>query len=167
MGAVGVIAAIAQVYYHFRHPVSLTYHITIMALLALWALVSIACQWCLRRRRHVDAIRLIWLAADAILLTAVLIVDEAYYSSLALTYGIFIVGSGLWFRAKIVWVATFLACLGYVVLVLVGVYRQGFGVSPQHDVMVLAGLAIMGWLVAAQVERVRVLSRYYENRPMP
>lgn len=167
LGAVGVIAAIAQIYYHFAHPVPLAFHAAIMAILGFWALASVACQWWMRRGGRLDRVRLIWLTADVIFLTAVLIVDEAFYSSLAITYGVLIVGSGLWFRARIVWFATVLSCLGYLLLVLAGVYRRGIGASPQHDVMVLAGLAILGWMVAAQVERVRVLSRYYEQRPLP
>jgi hypothetical protein len=112
-------------------------------------------------------VRALWIAADAILLTAVLIVDEAFYSSLTLTYGWFIAGSGLWYRVRLVWFATACACVGYLVLVLWGMSTQGLGASPQHHLIVLAGLGILGWMVATQVERVRALSRYYERRPMP
>jgi serine/threonine-protein kinase len=167
LGTLGASAGIAQAYYSFAHQVPLLYHLAIQSILVLWALVSIACQWFLRRDRHVDRIRKIWLTLDAVMLTAVLIVDGAHYSALALLYGVFIAGSGLWFRTSIVWYTTILACLGYTILVFAGIPTQGLSDSPQHHVIVLAGLAIMGWMVAAQVERVRVLSRYYEKRPMP
>jgi eukaryotic-like serine/threonine-protein kinase len=167
LGALGVSAAIAQGYYQFAHPVSFFMHAQIMAILGAWAAASLVCQWYLRRGRYVEPVRLIWIATDAVMLTAVLIVDGAFYSALALTYGVFIAGSGLWFRVHVVWFTTALACLGYLVLVLGGTLYEGLGASPQHHLIVLAGLAILGWMVATQVERVRALSRYYEHRPMP
>jgi serine/threonine protein kinase len=167
LAALGVSAGIAQVYYQLEHPVSLLNHLLIMAILGIWALASCVCQAFLRRGRYVEPVRLIWIAADAFLLTGVLIADQAFYSALALTYGVFIAGSGLWFRVYVVWFTTALACVGYLVLVLCGMPSQRLGASPQHHLIVLVGLAILGWMVATQIERVRALSRFYERRPMP
>jgi serine/threonine-protein kinase len=159
--------AVAQVYYHFAHPVSLLLHSAIMSTLGLWALASIICQALIRRGWHAEAVRAFWLTADACMLTTALILDGAFNSPLVLIYGAFIVASGLWFREKLVWITTILAATGYLILVAVGFYLKALGESPQHPLIVLIGLVALGVMVAAQVRRVRALSRYYEHRPVP
>jgi len=162
--ALGASAAIAAIYYQLNHQVPLWYHLTIMGLLALWALASFCCQWLLRAGRHARTVGLAWLMSDGVMLTAVLIVDQAFYSPLAIGYGILIVGSGFWYRASVVWFTTALACFGYASLTLAGIVATGQGVSPHHHLIIFAGLGVTGWMVATQVERVRVLSRFYERK---
>jgi hypothetical protein len=36
---------------------------------------------------------------------------------------------------------------------------------PHHTLVFMVGLGVVGLVVAHQVQRVRALSRYYENRP--
>jgi serine/threonine-protein kinase len=158
---------IAQVYYQFRHPVDLMLHTEIMVTLGLWALASVVCQALIRRGWRPDAVRAAWLAADALMLTTALILDEAFTSPLVLIYGAFVVASGLWFRVNLVWITTALAIAGYATLLAVGASRNALGASPQHPLIVLIGLVVIGVMVASQVRRVRALSRYYEHRPMP
>jgi serine/threonine-protein kinase len=164
--ALGAAGMIAEVYYQIRRQVELPAHLGIMGILALWALTSFACQWILRQGINVTAVRRLWLFTDVLMLTAILILDRAYSGALTVGYAVLIVGSGLWFRVLLVWWTTALSCLGYVVLIFFEAIATGPGPSPQHHLIVLAGLAVTGWMVAIQVERVRALSRYYENRPM-
>jgi serine/threonine-protein kinase len=167
LAVLAVCALISQIYYHFAHPVPLAQHIAIMSVLGVWAVVSVVCQTLLRHDWNPEAIRLVWLGADALLLTMALILDEAYTSPLVLGYGLFIVASGLWFRVGLVWFTTAMALAGYLLLIVIGALQSGLGVSPQHHLIVWIGLAALGAMVAAQVRRVRALSRYYEHRPLP
>jgi serine/threonine-protein kinase len=167
LGALAAGAIIAQVYYHLAHPVSLLLHTAIVGVLGLWALASIVCQTLIRRGLWPEAVRVAWLAVDALMLTSALVMDEAFHSPLVLAYGVYIVASGLWFRAGLVWLTTALAAIGYLVLVGVGAARAGLGESPQHHLIVLISLVLLGVMVAAQVKRVRALSRFYERRPTP
>jgi serine/threonine-protein kinase len=123
LAAVLTCAAIAEIAYEAMHHVSLMYHVKIMALLGLWGLSAVVCQAFLRKGRSPNPVRLAWLACDAVLLTAVLITDEAFTTPLALGYGVLIVGSGLWFRAGIVWYTTAIAIAGYLCLVAVAATR--------------------------------------------
>jgi len=62
---------------------------------------------------------------------------------------------------RLVWFMTFMCLNSYAVLVsLLPLERE-----PAHyPVIYAAVLAILGFIVAYQVYRVRVLGRYYENR---
>ena len=114
-----------------------------------------------------DLVRLIWLTVDAILITAELWLVEAVYSPLLIIYALFIVASGLWFRTWLVWCTTALAVAGYTFLLADAASRGALGQSPHYHVIVYVGLLVLGFMVAYQVQRVRVLSRYYERRPLP
>jgi serine/threonine-protein kinase len=166
LAVIAACAAIAQVYYSMNHQVPLAAHALIMAILGLWILVSIACQGLIRRDVQPERVRRLWLAADGILLTTALIVDDAYTTPLVLCYGVFIVASALWFRVSLVWYTTTVAVAGYVLLIVVGAYRGQLGESPQHHLIALVTLILLGVMVASQVKRVRALSRHYEHRPL-
>jgi len=158
---------IAQVYYQLSHPVSLLIHSAIMGILAVWALVSLVCQAMIRRNLWPDRARLAWLATDGLLLTTALVVDEAFHSPLVLIFGVYIVASGLWFRTGLVWFTTAVAACGYTVLLLFGLANHDLGESPQHHLIAMITLILLGLMVASQVRRVRALSRYYDHRPLP
>jgi serine/threonine-protein kinase len=83
-----------------------------------------------------------------------------------MTYGVFVVASGLWFRVSLVWFTTVIAAAGYATLIAVGAAFGSLGESPQHHLIALIALLLLGAMVAAQVKRVRALSRYYEHRPL-
>jgi serine/threonine-protein kinase len=167
LAALAACALIAQVTYDVMHQVPLGFHLKVMGLLGLWALSALACQAVLRRGVGAERVRLVWLACDAAFLTAVLVVDEAFHTPLALGYGVLIVGSGLWFRVRLVWCATAMAMVAYLALVVIALVHDAWGESPQHHLIILVILLILGWMVATQVQRVRALSRYYEHRPLP
>ncbi len=167
LGLIATCAAIAQGYYLVRRPVSLEIHGEIMLVLALWAAVSAACQGAVRRAWRPDLVRRVWLALDGVFLTAALVLDGAFAGPLVFAYAVHVVASGLFFRLHLVWFTTAVATLGYAVLIAVGAARRALGDSPQHHVIVMVALVLVGAMVAAQVKRVRALSRYYEHRTLP
>jgi serine/threonine-protein kinase len=170
VGRLSVLAAgatIAQPYYQWNHPVPLATHSEIMGVLGLWAVVSLICQAVIRREIRPDLVRKIWLAADGLLLTGALYLDEAWNTPLILCYGLYVVASGLWFRVGLVWFTTLIAVVGYCLLLGVGARLGTLSESPQHHAITLVALLLLGIMVASQVKRVRALSRYYEHRPLP
>ncbi|MCX7826809.1 MAG: serine/threonine protein kinase [Verrucomicrobiae bacterium] len=167
LGGLAVCAAVAQANYHLTHPVSLGLHLGIMGIIALWALVSVGCQWLLNRQCHAQLTRVAWAAADVLLLTAIVRVDDALLSPLVIGYPFLIAASGLWFQERLVWVTTALSVAAYASLLL-DAYRRGVPLMfvNWHVIFVIV-LAVLGFVVAHQVYRVRALSRYYERRPLP
>jgi serine/threonine-protein kinase len=101
------------------------------------------------------------------LLTAVLAQNSVAPGPILVGYPLLIVASGLFFRVRLVWFMTLSCVVGYAVLL--GVRRQQFadalpGEPPwQYPIIFAASLAVMGTVVAYQVFRVRVLSRYYRR----
>jgi hypothetical protein len=169
LAGLGACAAIAQVNYSLTHNVPLALHAKIMTAMGVWALVSAACQWAMRREHWAAAVRYAWGGADVLLLTAVLAIDEALASPLVALYPALIVASGLWFRVPLVAVTTAASVIGYVCLLADDCWRTGRTEVPQPHwhLMFLAALVLVGFVVAYQVHRVRALSRYYERRPLP
>jgi hypothetical protein len=55
--------------------------------------------------------------------------------------------------------------LAYLGMMTSAAFGPGGLEKPHWHVVFLAALAVLGWMVSYQVQRVRALSRYYENRP--
>ncbi|MFA5190497.1 MAG: serine/threonine-protein kinase [Verrucomicrobiia bacterium] len=165
--ALALCAIVAQSKYSAVHNVPLSLHVNVMTVLAVWMLVSAVCQWFLRNERRTGVTRFVWAGADILLLTAVLKVDDAFLSPLIVGYPMLVVASGLWFRVSLVAFTTVVAALVYSVLVFDNYCRgAGQGQWNWHAIFVVA-LAIIGFVVAYQVRRVRALSRFYEGRHLP
>jgi serine/threonine-protein kinase len=162
-----ICAAVAQVKYSAVHNVPLLLHVNVMTTLAVWMWMSVICQWFLRNDRGAGATRFVWAGADVLLLTAVIKLDDAFLSPLVVGYPLLVVASGLWFRVPLVAFTTVMAALVYSALVFDNYCRgAGGGQWNWHAVFVTA-VAIIGFVVAYQVRRVRALSRFYEGRPLP
>lgn len=175
LAALGLCGAVIQMRYHLTHYLHLTprvdlrLHLRVVLILAGWALISWICQRLLHRDRWANLVRGFWAAADVLLFTAVLIVVETLGSEdqdglMLIGYPLLIAGSGLWFQVPLVWFTTAMAELGFGVLLWVAAPVQLFHRQPHHPILVAVCLAVLGFIVAHQVQRVRVLSRYYEQR---
>jgi hypothetical protein len=160
-------AVILQLNYHLFHAATLELHREVMAVLGIWAMLSTGCQWLLSREWRPKAVRVVWLGIDAGLMTIELWLVEAGYSPLLITYSLLIVASGLWFRANLVWFTTAMATGAYLILIMSGSAAGSVDQSPHYHVIFVVGLLALGFMVTYQVQRVRVLSRYYECRPLP
>ena len=142
-------------------------HLRVMSILGCWVVVSLVCQWLLRRPLWQPAVRFAWCAADASLLTAVLAQNSVPPGPILVGYPLLIAASGLFFRVRLVWFMTLSCVVGYAILL--GVRRQMFADTAafeppwQYPIIFAVVLAVMGIVVAYQVFRVRVLSRYYRR----
>jgi eukaryotic-like serine/threonine-protein kinase len=185
LGGLLLIALIAQFNYEFLSADrSFRLHYTIQGVLALWAVSAVIFQAMLRSGRHPDRVRVLWSAADIALLTVELKLFEQLQpaasgdpivrveTTLLVGYPLLIAASGLWWRVNLVWITTALAMSAYSWLYIDAALRWHDGwvswsPSPdlQHSNVFLAGLLLTGYVVARQVRRILLLSRYYEHRP--
>jgi eukaryotic-like serine/threonine-protein kinase len=187
LGGLLLIALIAQFNYHFiSTDRSFQLHYTIQGVLALWAVSAVVFQAMLRSGWHPDRARVLWSAADIALLTVELKLFEQLQpaaggepivrveTTLLVGYPLLIAASGLWWRVNLVWITTALAMSAYSWLYIDAGLRWHAGriswiPSPdlRHSNIFLAGLFLTGYVVARQVRRILLLSRYYEHRPAP
>jgi hypothetical protein len=133
--------------------------------LAAWALVSLLCQVFLRGDRWPELARIVWLGADAAFLTTILLLANVTPGPLAACYAVLIAASGLWREARLVWLTTAFCLLGYAILLVVAHLQDLKVGNPLHQVIALVTLALIGGVIAYQVQRLQLISRYYE-RPM-
>lgn len=118
----------------------------------------------LRRDRLAGAPRFLWTAADVAVLTGLLFLAELPYGPLVVGSPLLIAASGLFFQERLVWFTTLISLVAYAGLNLL----QHDPLLMPHDPIIFAAvLAVLGFIVAYQVHRMRVLSRYYETRKLP
>ena len=113
--------------------------------------------------RFANPARFVWATADVIWMTLILCMAEPPLGPLLVGYSVLIVASGMWARVRLVIFTTFVTTSGYVVLL---VSRPEQMVSTPHFCLFhVLGLVVIGCVVAAQVRRIRSLSRYYDIDP--
>jgi serine/threonine-protein kinase len=169
LAALAVCGTLIQVNYHLPGPpIPLWLHVTVMGLLLLWGAASYAFQKIQNTGRWEEDLPFAWAAADMLLWTFLLVVDnEAPQSPLLVVYACLIAAAGLWFRARLVWFVTILSLLSYAVVVVVFLLRDGEMYGIHRHLIFVVSLVVLGSVVAYQVNRVKALSRYYERRPLP
>jgi serine/threonine-protein kinase len=157
-------ALVIQAAYMVTHAADLSVHVSVLAILAVWAFGSFGCQRGLRSPAWADFFRHVWAAMDALLLTLVLGLSQNATNPLVVFYALLIAGSGLWFRVPLVWFTTAAVEIGYAALLAWAAASEVEIPYPHHQVILMVSLAVLGFIVAHQTERVRALSRYYEQR---
>jgi hypothetical protein len=105
---------------------------------------------------------------DVLALFSILFIGDGPASPLLISFPLLVVGAGLWFRVRLVWFMTALTSLAYIGLVVHYHLRrpelkQAFPLNHDDHIYFVAGLIVMGTVVAYQVQRVRALSRYYDG----
>ncbi len=173
LAALAMFSAVAQVNY-VTIPELRPLTMRVQLLLVAWAAVSWLCQQGLRRPAWAQWSAYAWSAADVLFLTVVQFITEARISPLIVGYPFLIACAGLWTQQRMVWVTTACTLLGYAWLMCFDLWSpptadQAEGLrypQPLHrHVIFLISLAVVGVVMAYQVQRVRALSHYYEGRP--
>lgn len=160
----GTVEALTQLNYSLIRHGDMILHLQVSVALAAWAVASVVLQALARRERWRNAVRPAWAAADVAFLTIVLWLLDAVGSSMIVGYPLVVAVSGLWFCVGLVWLATALAEAGFGLLVLDAWLRGTLWQSDHHPNIVMAVIAITGFVVARQVKRLLLLSSYYEHR---
>ena len=166
LGALGALMAVVQANYWLTGTVSWEVHVRVQCLAAAWMVTSVICQQLLKRERWTEIARLAWSGADAILLSVMLAFTGSQSTVLVIGYPFLIATSGLWFQVREVWFTTAVCEVTYLILILTAPAAL-FQYLPHYHIIFMVTLALLGFVVAYQVQRIRVLNRYYENRPLP
>jgi hypothetical protein len=164
--------AVEFVNYYALHVVDAPFHYPVLSIVAVWAVLSCLCQYCLKLPRWTVAARFAWGGIDVICYTLIMRMADGAASPLIVGYPMLIVGSGLWFRVRLVWFVTALSLLSYLGLVtefyLAPTPNQlQFDRAYDRPIFFALALLTIGVVVAYQIARVRALSRYYEQRALP
>lgn len=151
--------------------VDVGFHFQISVIVGIWILTAVGFQQALRFQRWALPARFVWGTLDAaLLLTILLKVGSGAVSPLIVGFPLLIVASGLWFRVRFVWYMTALSLVSYGILVLDLYFRRpdllrDFPVGYDWHLIFVVFLVILAGIVAYLVQRVRVLSSYYGEKP--
>jgi eukaryotic-like serine/threonine-protein kinase len=168
LGTMAICGAIIQANRYLIGDLDPVSHQRMIAVVVSWALASVACQAWLRKEKWADVTRYAWAWADVAFFTTLVLVNQGLSTSQVAGYFLLVTASGLWFREQLVWFTTGMAVLAYGLLVLVEVVQRRISPeTPYRHVIFAAALAVSGAIVAYQVKRVRALSLYYGQRPLP
>jgi eukaryotic-like serine/threonine-protein kinase len=140
-------------------------HWPVMGVLGTWALLSFALERVRQGDRVAAAVPYLWAALDCLLFTICLHLAHGPRELLLAGYPLLIAASGLWFRVRMVWFMMVLCLAAFGGLVLADPWSAP--VPPHYPGLFAAMLLIVGMIVAYQVRRIRVLSRYFEQRGAP
>ena len=167
LGTMALCGAIIQANHYIIQRQEPTAHSRAIADVIAWAAVSVLAQLFLRREKWGDAARFTWAGCDVVFFTLLVLIYDGLTTSLVAGYFLIVAASGLWFRERLVWFTTAAAVLAYGFLVAQFGFMRASLESPYRHVIFATALAVSGLITAYQVQRVRALSRYYENRPLP
>lgn len=149
--------------YYLISGVSLSTHLWVTSLLALWMGLSFLWQQLLHRETLATVSRIGTMFSDASILTALFTATDLDCGPLVIVYALLIAVSGLWFQERLVWCSTVIAELAFGLLLL-AIPRLR---DPWHfPLLVAVTLIAVGAVTSFQVRRVRALSRYYERRQL-
>jgi eukaryotic-like serine/threonine-protein kinase len=154
------VAAIVQVT-HLTIGDDVLYYARTMTILIVWMALSACFQKMLALPNLEHAARVLWIAADTLLLTLLLSLANGPTSYLLITYAFLVAASGLFFQVKLVIVATLMGIVGFSTYL---VFQPADADYPHFAIIYAVVLGLIGYVVAHQVHRVRVLNRYYEGR---
>ena len=138
-----------------------SFHRDVLVLLGLWGLTAFMYQWMLNQEHLADFTRFAWSATDAILLTIMLAIVDPPVGPLLIGYPMIIAAAGMFFRVRLVAFTTIVTIIAFGVLAWL---RPEEIALIHYGVIYAAVLAVLGFVIATQVYRVRTLSRYYDSR---
>ena len=96
---------------------------------------------------------LTWILVEVVIVTAITAIADAAATSVVVIYPVLIIQAGVWFRARLVWLATFATMISYAALSLEHLARKG--VDPNdHPGLVLVSLAVLGGTLAMIVRQI-------------
>ncbi len=134
-------------------------HLRVMGVFAAWSVSSWVFQRCLNR--GLETMRFGWVFADAMWLSALLLMASGPIGPLLVGYPLLIAAAGMFFRVRLV---AFMTCCCLSSFVIVNHIRAEESALPHYPLIFACGLAVFGYIIGYQVYRVRVLSRYFEAR---
>ncbi|MEZ6144329.1 MAG: serine/threonine-protein kinase [Planctomycetaceae bacterium] len=163
LGVLTVASTIIQMYYQLGGHRDLQQHLEVMGVMGLWIVLSFICMRLQWKEEWETFARFLWCTADAVCYTAVLCLADADapLGPVLIGYPVLIIGAGLWSQIRLVTFMTVVTTISYAFLAWL---RNGYATHWHYPVIFMASLIGTGFIVAYQVYRLRMLSRYFERR---
>lgn len=137
------------------------YHWQFTGIFAFWAVVCLALHWLSGRPRWTELGRAVWAIVDVAFMTWVLALAHGPIGPLFAAFALLIVGSGSFFRVRLVGFMTAACVAAYVVLL----WLRPEEARPLHYAAVTGAVfVIIGMIMAYHVHRLRTLYQYYERQ---
>jgi eukaryotic-like serine/threonine-protein kinase len=133
----------------------------VMSIFAAWAVASSAFQWLADRPGWRTVAQYGWISSDVLLETIALFIMHGTVGPIVMGYPLVVAAAGLFYRIGLVAYAAGLSIAAYTLFVFT---RHDYGEHPHYAGIFCVLLAVQGFIVAYQVHRVRILSRYYGER---
>lgn len=129
-------------------------------LLAFWAVSAFLFQRLQRSDQLATLSRFLWLAADAVFMTKMLVLAGSPVGPLLVVYPMLIAASGLFFQESLVLFMTSVSMMSYATFL----WLRPEETIPWHYPLIFSGiLVVIGVVISHQVHRIRVLSRHFEG----
>ncbi|GIW87788.1 MAG: hypothetical protein KatS3mg108_2112 [Isosphaeraceae bacterium] len=167
LGALGLVALILQVDAWWFHQFDVLLIRRTLGVLWLGGAASLVFQALLKQPRWSTLARYAWSTADMILFSSVIFFARAVNLPVIAGFLLLISAAGLWFRERLVWYTAALAATAYVSLI---VFQRSINEpvpGPADATFLLMSMFLAAFVTSYQVKRVRALSAFYENRPLP
>ncbi len=161
LGALLTAVLIVQGYYFATGSQADMLHLQVMGIFGIWAAVSFLFQQMLHRPQWQMLGRFLWSASDIVLLTLLLSRPTITSGLLMIGYPLLVVASGMFFRVRLVWFTTLFSVAAYATL---AIFQPLDNIPPHHPIIFGSVLLILGFMVAYQIYRVRVLGKFYRGR---
>jgi serine/threonine protein kinase len=164
LGTLAVCLPIIQIDYLLSSHISLFTHVRTLGILAFWAIGSFLLQCLLNRKTYPAIMQVVWSATDVAVLTFLIWCNHDFSNPIVIGYPILVAGSGLWVQIRMVWYTALFSVLGYATLAADALLQNQIKQPIHHHVIFVFVLLVLGYIVAYQVQRIRTLSRYLEQR---
>jgi serine/threonine-protein kinase len=133
------------------------HQIDVLQLLAIWAVVSWIFQTMIRAEQYAPSTTYLWLSADAVFITRLLVIADPPVGPLVIVYPLLIVAAGLFCKESLVFFMTSVSLVSYAAFLW---YRPGEVTHWHYPLIFAAVMVVIGCVTAHQVHRIRILSRH-------
>jgi hypothetical protein len=143
------------------------FHMAITCVALVWVAVALGVATALKQRFFPAALKFASTAADALVLTMLLLVADGPRSPMIIGYFLVVALACLRFSLPLVWFATSASIAGYLVVIANAFwYRQALRVPRYHEIIFLLGLILCGVITGQVIRRVRAMATAYADRLM-
>lgn len=160
VAAIGVTTAIVAIAHYLRGEESTLFPYR-MILLVSWILASLGLQYWVHRAARRGAAVVTWLAVDVAIYTTLITFADPPRSMLMIGYPMMVVASSLFYQRRFVICMTSLCVFGF--LLLGWFFPLDDFVKPDFSAIFVTGLIVICLCMVAMINRVRGMSRFYEQ----
>lgn len=149
---------------------SIVFHRCVTLIAAIWILMSVGIDLCLRNRVFPRWLPYAATTVDVILVTAVLGLGGGQQSPLVLGYLLVVILASLRANLRLIRFATVAALLGYLLVMAMAKWPERFGIPPigrvprYAQIMTLTAIAVSGIMLGQLIRRFRHMANHFASQ---